>query len=87
MRTPLTYPALPRRTVQQADKFAPFSCLRRVLIHRLQSRAHAIIWCRRYPALGFIPERIRRGVDICCYEMSAGPARADIRVHVNIRTC
>ena len=38
------YPAPPRRTVQQAEKFAPFSCLRRIFIHCLQARTHAMVW-------------------------------------------
>jgi len=40
----LGYPAPPRRTVQQAEKFASFSRLRRIFIHCLQARTHAAVW-------------------------------------------
>ena len=88
MDTLFTHPALPWRTIQQADKFTPFGSLRRVLIHCLQALAHTVI--RRSTLcsaiLGFIPKCARSGVDICWWGVDAGNARASIHVHANVRT-
>ena len=68
MNALLTNPALPWRSVQQADEFAPLGRLAWVLVHRLQARAHAVVqhgirvWI---PALRFVPEGKGRSIHIC----------------------
>lgn len=63
----IAHPALPRRSVQQADEFAPLGRLAWVLVHRLQARAHAVVrqGARvRIPVLGLVPEGKGRSIHI-----------------------